>query len=51
MNCGSFSVTSAWSGVFVVGRRTVQVSRLGASKAVRAGGGAVRFQNVYMLRR
>ena len=29
---GSFIVTNAWSGVLVRMRRTVQVSRLGASK-------------------
>ena len=32
-------------------RRTTQVSRSGASKSAIEGGGQVRFQNVYMLRR
>ncbi len=32
-------------------RRAVQVSRDGASKAIMLGGGEVRFQKVYMLRR
>jgi hypothetical protein len=35
----------------VLGRRTVQVSRFGASKMAIAGGGDVRFQALYMLRR
>ena len=50
-NCGSFSVTSACSGVFVRSRRTVQVSRFGALKMSIEAGGAARFQNVYRLRR
>ena len=50
-NCGSFSVTSACSGVLVRSRRTVQVSRLGALKMSIDAGGAARFQNVYRLRR
>ena len=50
-NCGSFSVTSACSGVLVRSRRTVQTSRLGALKMSIDAGGAARFQNVYMLRR
>ena len=44
--CGSFSVTSAWSGVLVRWRRTTHISRLGASKAASDGGGASRFQKV-----
>ena len=32
-------------------RRAVHFSRSGASKVANAGGGTVRFQNVYMLRR
>src|SRR5438045_2708790 len=43
--------TRACKGVFVRARRTVQVSRSGASKVVKVGGGEVRFQNVYMVRR
>ena len=43
--------TSACSGVFVRARRTTQASRLGASKVTIDGGGAVRFQNEYRLRR
>ena len=43
-NCGSFKVTSACSGVDVVGRATVHTSRFGASNVVMFGGGAVRFQ-------
>ena len=50
-NWRSLSVTSAWSGVLVRSRRTVQVSRLGALKMSIDAGGAARFQNVYMLRR
>ena len=45
-NCGSFSVTSAWSGVFVRSRRMVQLSRLGALKSSSDAGGALRFQKV-----
>ena len=45
-NCGSFSVTRAWSGVLVRSRRTVQTSRLGALKISSEAGGALRFQNV-----
>ena len=44
-------VRSAAMGVFVRSRRTVQVSRLGALSTSIAAGGALRFQNVYMLRR
>ena len=44
-------VTSACSGVLVRSRRTVQFSRLGALKISMDAGGALRFQNVYMLRR
>ena len=51
MNCGSLSSTSACKGVLVRSRRTVQASREGASNVVICGGGEVRFQNVYMLRR
>ena len=43
-NCGSFMVTKAWSGVFILGRLTVQTSRVGASKSTMLGGGALRFQ-------
>ena len=35
----------------VTGRRAVHFSRSGASNVARAAGAAVRFQNVYMLRR
>ena len=45
-NCTSLSSTSACSGVVVVGRATVQISRLGASNATMFGGGTVRFQYV-----
>src|SRR3954471_12388434 len=48
---GSLRRTSAWSGVLVCGRRTWQNSRSGASNVFSAGGGAVRFQKVYRLRR
>ena len=51
MNCTSFINTSACSGVLVRARRTWHVSRSGASKVDIDGGGEVRFQNVYMLRR
>jgi hypothetical protein len=47
----SFSKVRAWSGVFVRVSRTQQVSRAVASNADRPGGGAVRFQYVYRLRR
>jgi len=50
-NCGSFIISSAWSGVLVRSRRTTHDSRDGASRVVIWGGGDVRFQNVYMLRR
>src|ERR671923_311193 len=50
-NCGSLRVTSAWSGVLVRSRRTVQNSRLGALKISIDAGGAARFQKVYRLRR
>ena len=49
--CVSFISTRACSGVLVRARRTVQVSREGASNASSDGGGLVRFQNVYKLRR
>ena len=39
MNCGSLSVTSACKGVLVRLRRTVQTSRLGASKVAIDGYG------------
>ena len=45
-NCTSLSSTKAWSGVLVVGRYTVQASRLGASKAIMLGRGEVRFQTL-----
>ena len=48
---GSFSSTSAWSGVFVSTRRAVHFSRSGASNAASDAGGTVRFQNVYIPRR
>src|SRR5215472_15036674 len=48
---GSFISTSACRGVFVRGRRTVHTSRSGASSVTSDGGGAVRFQNVYIVRR
>src|SRR5947209_134622 len=48
---GSVISTSAGDGVLVRGRRTVQTSRSGASNVSRVGGGEVRFQNVYMVRR
>ena len=50
-NCGSFISNSACSGVLVRSRRTRHASRDGASNVLISGGGAVRFQNVYMLRR
>ena len=43
--------TRACSGVLVRARRTTHVSRSGASKVTSDGGGAVRFQNVYIVRR
>src|SRR5262245_30878467 len=48
---GSFIRIRACSGVFVRLRRTVQVSRSGASNVTSCGGGEVRFQNVYIVRR
>ena len=39
---GSLRVTSAWSGVFVGTRRSVQTSRVGASKAAIEGYGLER---------
>ena len=45
-NCGSFSVTSACSGVFVRSRRTVQASRVGALKTSMFGDGDWRFQKL-----
>jgi len=48
---GSFHRTSAWSGVFVAGRRAVHFSRSGASNVASDAGGTVRFQKVYMVRR
>ena len=44
MNCGSLSVTRAWSGVLVGSLPIEQISRLGASKTDRLVGGRVRFQ-------
>ncbi len=49
--CGSFSSISACNGVSVRSRRTTHDSRDGASKMLISGGGDVRFQKVYMLRR
>ncbi len=43
-NWTSFSVTSAYSGVVVLLRLMVQISRFGASKVTMLAGGAVRFQ-------
>ena len=37
--------------MFVRARRTTHVSRSGASNVLNPGGGQVRFQNVYRLRR
>ena len=48
---GSFIKMSACRGVLVRSRRTVQASREGASRIAICGGAAVRFQNVYRLRR
>ncbi len=45
-NCGSLRVTSAWSGVSVRSRRTVQTSRRGALRTSIEAGGALRFQKV-----
>ena len=45
-NCGSFSSTSACSGVAVTSRFAVQTSRDTASKVIIDGGGDVRLQNV-----
>ena len=45
---GSFIVTSACKGVLVVPLRTVQTSRLGASKVAIEGYGFERRQFVYM---
>ena len=42
----SFNTSSACKGVFVRDSRTTHVSRAGASNAIIAGGGTVRFQNV-----
>ena len=50
-NWMSFRSTSAWSGVLVEDRRATQTSRFAASKSIIDGGGEVRFQKVYMLRR
>src|SRR5262245_7019535 len=47
----SLSNKSACKGVFVRSRRATHASRDGASKVVICGGGEVRFQNVYRLRR
>ena len=49
--CGSFRSNSACSGVFVRSRRTMQDSRLGASSVASCGASAVRFKNVYSVRR
>jgi hypothetical protein len=43
--CGSFSVTSAWSGVLVRSRRRHDTSRDGAFRISIDAGGAIRFQN------
>ena len=45
-DAGSFSSVSAWSGVFVRTRRTVQNSRLGASNVAKVGYVQTRRQNV-----
>ena len=45
-DAGSFSSVSAWSGVFVRTRRTVQNSRLVASNVMKLGYGDVRRQKV-----
>ncbi len=50
-NCGSLSSTSDWSGVAVTSRLAVQTSRDTASNVAIDGGGEVRRQNVYTLRR
>ena len=47
----SFIRFSACNGVLVRDSRTVQLSRIAESKFAINGGGAVRFQNVYRLRR
>src|SRR6185437_12839950 len=47
----SFNKASACSGVLVLDSRTQQISRPAASKAASTGGGDVRFQYVYRLRR
>ena len=41
----------ACNGVEVAWRRATHTSRVGASSVIMAGGGEVRFQNVYRLRR
>ena len=45
-NVFSFKSESAWSGVFVRERFTVQISRVGESNIVIEGGDAVRFHIV-----
>ena len=45
-DAGSLSSVSAWSGVFVRTRRTVQNSRLVASNVMKLGYGDVRRQKV-----
>ena len=50
-NWGSFMSVKACKGVLERLRLTLQVSRLGASNIIMLGGGLVRFQKVYMLRR
>src|SRR5262249_60980186 len=50
-NASSFSVVSAWSGVFVRTRRTVQRSRLVASNVRKLGYGADRRMKTYSPRR
>jgi hypothetical protein len=47
----SFNRARACRGVLVLWRRTVQTFRSAASKVVIVGGGTVRFQKVYRLRR
>ena len=50
-NVGSLSSARACSGVLVRDSRTDAELALGASNVASAGGGIVRFQNVYRLRR
>ena len=48
---GLLAHSDALEDPYVRLRRTVQVSRSGASNATSCGGGLVRFQNVYIVRR